>query len=219
MIQNKISELQPYTANEGILELQAYVEKESESLSIDASHDLIHALNVLRLSHEIINTDFNNVSEQFKIAVYCSALTHDLCDKKYTSNKEEASINIKLKIREIFKDEWIAQTVCDVVSRMSFSRRQTQGEPTFKDLNVQQVYNIVSDADMLEALGVSGMIRTFMFQAVHGHKTNEAFTYCKTKLLQCKNYMNSNYAKKEAEIRHTRLVLLLQLYELERNPI
>lgn len=212
-------ELQPYVENPEIVKLQTYVEKESESLSIDASHDSIHALNVLRLSHEIIKADFTNVSNQFKIAVYCSALTHDLCDKKYTSNKQEASINIKSKILEIFKDEWIAQTVCDVISCMSFSRRQTQGEPTFEDLNVQQVYNIVSDADMLEALGVSGMIRTFMFQAVHGHKTNEAFTYCNTKLLQCKNYMSSNYAKKEAEVRHNRLVSLLQIYELERNPI
>ena len=142
-----------------------------------------------------------------------------MCDKKYISNKEEASINIKSKIREIFKDEWVAQTVCDVISCMSFSRRQTHGEPIFQDMKVRQVYNIVSDADMLEALGLSGMLRTFMFQAVHGHKTNEAFTYCKTKLLNCKDYMSSDYAKKEAEVRHTRLLSLLQMYELERNPI
>jgi uncharacterized protein len=205
--------------NKKIDELKAYVATESDRLNIDASHDKTHAFNVFRLSQEIILSDFNGYPEQFKLAVYCSALTHDLCDKKYVSNKEHASLKVKSKIHEIFENEWVAQTVCDVISSMSFSRRQREGEPTFKEIHVLQVYNIVSDADMLEAIGVSGMIRTFMFQAVNRQKTEEAFQYCIDKLLHCKNYMSTEYAKKEANIRHIRLLVLLQIYKEERNPI
>ena len=79
---------------------------------------------------------------------------------------------------------------------MSFSQRRRNGDPNL-DTELLKIYFIVSDADMLESMGLVGFLRTFMYQAVHSSKTSTAYEFIQNQLIHCNNYLYSSWAKKK----------------------
>ena len=99
---------------------------------------------------------------------------------------------------------------------MSFSQRRRNGDPNL-DTELLKIYFIVSDADMLESMGLVGFLRTFMYQAVHSSKTSTAYEFVQNQLLHCNKYLYSPWAKKEGSIRHKRMIDLICVYCDERT--
>ena len=89
---------------------------------------------------------------------------------------------IVAKCREFRMSVKAVKIIEKVLPHISFSKRLAHGDPIGLTKTELQVYNIVSDADMLEAMGVVGVIRTFMFQAVMNNRSQSALTHIKETL-------------------------------------
>ena len=183
----------------------------------DASHDIVHLDNVV--AHAIHILDENNVDKNCNIyfSTIFAALAHDICDKKYVRNvKSKLNLMVSTMKRLNIPDS-IISTVENVVPRISFSKRLREGEPL--DLSKEDlfVYRVVSDADMLEAMGATGVVRTYMFQAVHGHTAKGAWIHTTNTLFRCNEYLVFNYSKVEGSKRLMRMKRICEELKLERE--
>jgi uncharacterized protein len=193
----------------------------------DASHDTIHANNVARLSGIILEKEPQLKNNSIlRDAVIAIAWTHDICDRKYVNNKEDVIGLICLKLSEIGMYEESVSIVRKVVGAISFSARLARvaegiesGLPPHLDGDNLIAYQIVSDADMLEAMGIVGMMRTFMYQAVNNHTSYSAFSHIQNRLLLCKNYLCFEWSKTEGARRHKAMENACSHFLRERYPV
>jgi len=149
----------------------------------DASHDAEHAAQVHRLSELVLAADLPFASRDVQQAVRCAAWTHDLCDRKYVSDVPAAAAHVASTCRDLGASAAAAKLAGTVVATMSFSARLRRfdaavahagsadarstewGDPPGMTEVELAVYRVVSDADLLEAMGTVGVVRTFMYQA------------------------------------------------------
>jgi HD superfamily phosphodiesterase len=198
-------------------ELREWVKDQTQTY--DASHDVVHAQNVARLSKEIIRHDLPNVQKYMKDAIVALALTHDVCDRKYNTNKTEATTRVVDMCREIGMSKKSVNIVRNVICHISFSKRLVHGVPTNLNSDEMIVYYVVSDADMLEAMGITGMIRTFMYQAVTNQQTESALAHTTGTLFKCGGHLVHEWAKKEGNLRHRVMVDACNQLCRERQPL
>ncbi len=183
--------------------------------NFDASHDIVHVDNVVSHVRSIIKNE--NMENEIGNMCELTALAHEVCDKKYTSNFTEKINEMRLVLEKHGAEPNLVATIVNVVPRISFSRRLKEGDPL--DLTKKEliVYRIVSDADMLEAMGATGVVRTYMFQAVHGHTTKGAWTHTTNTLFRCNDYLYTTWAKNEGEKRLVRMKRICEELENERT--
>lgn len=188
----------------------------------DASHDIVHIDNVVSHCIKILDevkTDQTTRENwnSLHMATVLTALAHDVCDKKYVRNTKSklSAMNFTLYRLGISPD--IITMVTNVVPRISFSKRLREGEPL--DLSVDElfIYKIVSEADYLEAMGATGVVRTYMFQAVHGHTAKGAWTHTTQNLFKCYDYLSFNYSLKEGAVRLARMKRICNELNDERD--
>ena len=184
----------------------------------DASHDVIHAANVVRLSKEIITHNIPKTKKYIKDAIVALSWTHDVCDKKYNANKSEAVEAVVKMCNDLEIDPRAVEIVKHVIGHISFSKRLSQGEPSELDPEEMIVYYAVSDADMLEAMGISGIVRTFMYQAVIRQPSTSALAHVEEKLFKCKENLFYEWAKNEGSVRHDVMVAACKELSRERIP-
>jgi uncharacterized protein len=192
----------------------------------DASHDAVHAKNVARICDTIMKNDTGFKGDaSLRVAILAIAWTHDVCDRKYVKCKEDVVGEICTALAEMQMDENAIQIVRDVVCQISFSARlqriaegSEHGEPELQGDSLV-AYRVVSDADMLEAMGIVGMMRTFMYQAVKKHTSESAFQHIQNRLLLCKNYLFFEWSKKEGKRRHSAMEIACSHLLRERQPI
>ena len=71
---------------------------------------------------------------------------------------------------------------------------------------------------MLEALGVTGMLRTFMYTATSGRDCDAALAYVEQRLLpNCARLMHYDASRREAEARTTAMAEACARYREERG--
>lgn len=194
----------------------------------DASHDAVHASNVVRICKTIMANDSEFQCDVFvQDAIVAIAWTHDICDQKYVDDKDQVVGEIVTTLREIGMAEKSLEVVLAVVGTVSFSARLARvaaeggsgvGEPDLSGDNLV-AYRVVSDADMLEAMGIVGMMRTFMYQAVNKHTSSSAFSHIQNRLLLCKEYLFFQWSVHEGMQRHSAMVLACAHLSRERCPI
>lgn len=170
----------------------------------DASHDMIHILNVVHNTKMIMDSEENINSSTYKASVF-TALCHEVCDKKYVDSPQKAIQELKTFLNEIGTEQSVMECICNVVPSLSFSRRMERGTPLFRTDMEQTVYLIVSDADMLESLGAIGMLRTYMYQAHKGSSCEDAYKHVTERLFHCIEYMHHTFAQEEGLIRFQRM--------------
>ena len=187
--------------------------------NFDASHDIVHVDNVVSNVKHIVQNENTYLTQYDDISTICelTALAHEVCDKKYTSNPSEKLNEMRVVLEKYGAEPNLVTTIVNVVPRISFSRRLKEGDP--HDLTKKEllVYRIVSDADMLEAMGATGVVRTYMFQAVHGHTTKGAWTHTTDTLFRCNDYLYTNWAKVEGDKRHIRMKRICEELDDERT--
>lgn len=105
-----------------------------------------------------------------------AALLHDVFDHKY-SNQEEAE-NGMTEIRNFLKNENFHEKEIDAVIKIcenvSYSKEK-KGKLEKLDHPVKLLRDIVSDADKLDAIGLSGIERCRMYSKVISHTQNFRF--------------------------------------------
>ena len=159
-------------------------------LAYDGSHDLEHARRVSRNAAHI----FVGPREDLSVVLVAS-LAHDTCDAKYNGRQRLGAL--ELACRRDRMSEVDVTCVRRVVERISFSRLQKVGPPVDLSQRELRVWHCVSDADMLEAMGATGIVRTLMYQGHCGGDLDVALLYAEKCLLQCIHYIEQKCAHAE----------------------
>ena len=186
----------------------------------DSSHDVEHARAVARITRSLCITSLKVNRADTEIAVG-AAWVHDVLDAKYNPDPETRAALIQSIHAAALLNKSDAERCVYIGERISFSKRvKRKGAPP-TDLNNRDtlLYLYVSDADMLEAMGAVGVIRTCVYQSIHCTSDSlfkDALDYADTVLVDCKKYMHHPDAKAEAERRLTMMRLLIQTIRHER---
>ena len=139
-----------------------YVIETSKLLNIDESHSLRHSMEVYHFANEIYNEElskFPYLKDQ-KDIIMCSAILHDMCDKKYMSEQEGIEkINYYLS-PYVKKDD--LSIMNKIITTMSYSTVKKNGFPELDSYNM--AYHIVREADLLAAYDVE---RCIIYQMMH----------------------------------------------------
>jgi hypothetical protein len=134
-----------------------FVLQTSREYSIDESHALKHAMDVLHTSHQIYKHDVSKYPElesQCDV-IYLSSLIHDMCDKKYMDEKEGIE-RIHSHFIPFLPPEKCA-AVEQIIGSMSYSKIRVNGFPTNMG-NYNRAFHIVRESDLLAAYDVDRCI-------------------------------------------------------------
>lgn len=186
----------------------------------DSGHDDSHIGRVLRLSLEFAKEENANME-----IVALIALLHDVDDYKLVSSEDAANLTNTKRIMNIANvDGKTQEIVISELKRIGYSKSLDDIRP----LTIEG--KIVSDADMCDASGVNGVIRSLKYNLKHGgsffdrnvfptlYKNSKEYKESKSttvvnhmfeKILKLKSLMLTNAGKKEASIRHEALVNIL----------
>jgi uncharacterized protein len=172
-------------------------------------HDFYHAKRVMNNAVQISK----NMDIDLNI-VRIAALTHDLIDKKVTSDIMKSINDLEKTLFEIGYPNNDVVTVIHIIKNISYSKGSIPDSLEGK---------IVQDADRLDAIGAIGIARTFAY----GGKNNrmiynpeskdglDSVSHFYDKLLKLKDLMNTKEARKIAEKRTTYMVDFLNKFYLE----
>jgi len=139
-----------------------YVLKTSNVLNIDESHGLKHSMDVYNIASKIYDTEVKNnpyLKEQREI-IYVSAILHDMCDKKYITEKTGLDM-IKNHMNTCMTTSNL-DIVGNIISTMSYSKVKTNGYPDLGEY--QMAYHIVREADLLSAYDIDRCIIYGMYK-------------------------------------------------------
>jgi uncharacterized protein len=205
--------------------------KELESMMVAAEpgHDWLHICRVLSNARSIAKS----YHQQVEILVVEGAiLLHDIVDSKFFSGtKDEAIAILKGYLDQLSLSDSQKESILEIIDTMSFSKTLDKAQ---SDYTIE--YQIVRDADRLDALGAIGVARTFSFGAIRnnrfydfendGFRTLDFDTYKNRasstvqhfydKLLTLKDTMLTPEAKTMAE---SRTQFLYQFLEQLKNEI
>ena len=145
----------------------------------DLSHGLQHVIKV-RDNAMVISRQLNINDSYILIKIEAAALFHDLWDNKYVipSSMEYKRTKDKFKYelkKRLFSDQEI-KDIEIIINNISLSR-EIQLRSTNKLLSLkhlQLMRDIVSDADKLEMLGMSGIERIIQFQ-MHKYPNTKSY--------------------------------------------
>ena len=171
-----------------------YVKKKLEKDT--SGHDYYHSYRVWKIAKRISKVEGGDI-----FIIELAALLHDVCDHKFTSDKESCMNELKafLETQGLKREE--INKIVDIISKISFSVNKT-GD----DLSIEA--RIVQDADRLDAMGAIGIARCFATGALLGRKIydpedkNNSINHFYEKLLLLKDLMNTPTARRIAEQRH-----------------
>lgn len=133
-----------------------YVLKTSNVLNIDESHGIKHSMDVYNIANKIYENEVINcpyLKEQREI-IYVSAILHDMCDKKYITEKTGLDM-IKNHMNTCMTTANL-DIVGNIISTMSYSKVKTNGYPDLGEY--QMAYHIVREADLLSAYDIDRCI-------------------------------------------------------------
>ena len=196
----------------------------------DSGHGMEHINRVFDLAMKFAQNEDCNVE-----VVALGALLHDVDDYKLFGkhNQEELS-NTRTILSQLDVSHNTKEAVINIIKNMGYSKRLKGISPTTIE------GKIVSDADMCDALGASGIVRTQKYSLKHGREffIKDAFPideiiadqYTKKssdssvchffeKLLKLKGLMLTSSGRKEATKRHDFMVSFLrQVFDEENAP-
>lgn len=204
------------------------IQKEIENLMGKTlhGHGIDHILRVKNMSLEFCKS-LNANSE----IVTLTALLHDVDDYKIFGENSGLLKNAETILKNNNVENKISDIVLDNINNMGFSKRLAGIMPK----NIEGM--IVSDADMCDAIGATGIVRTIEYNNSKGRvfwdssrfpiinpnaeqykKNNNPTTdHFFEKLFKLKNLMLTKPGKKEATKRHEVMVLFLQQFFYENS--
>lgn len=215
--------------------LEEVIKLTLEFLNIDKSgHGDNHALRVYNLAMKFAKEENADME-----IVGIAAILHDVDDYKMVGiDKAHSLENAKNIMKQANVEKSIQNEVIDIIKNMGYKNYLNGIRP--KTLEGK----IVSDADMCDALGAHGIIRSIMYSCSdkgsgvifdkniwpnvnmtaleynsYGttYDTDNSINYCFEKLLKLKNLMMTNSGKMEALERHEFIISFLRQFFKEEN--
>lgn len=214
--------------------ISSVAQKVKEFLPTDVSgHGFDHTERVWLLAKKLATRQAVNMA-----VVELAALLHDVDDYKIFGQESADNLtNAKRIMAECDVPTQMMEAVCSIISHMGYSNLLAGFRPT----TIEGA--IVSDADMLDAIGVNGIIRTLQYAFMRAQKygipifdkdvwpelnlTSEEYkkrrksdnciNHFFEKGLKLKDLMLTEAGKKEAQIRHQRFVCFLEGFFEENN--
>ena len=130
----------------------SYVTKVSLKHNIDESHALKHSMDVFNYANNIFLSKIvdNPVLGKQHNVIAAAAILHDMCDTKYTNEKEELN-NIRILLsNHLSQEEYTGVT--DIISTISYSKVKKYGYPNLGLYN--DAYHVVREADLLSGYDI-----------------------------------------------------------------
>ena len=196
----------------------------------NSGHGMEHVNRVLNLSLKFAKTERAN-----KDVVALIALLHDVDDYKlFGIESAENLINAKRILNQCSITDNIKEQVLNAIKTIGYSKRLKGISP----LTLEAM--VVSDADMCEGIGATGILRSYQYNLSHNNlffekniyptlnmsandymakKNGTVVTHMFEKLLKLKDLMLTNSGKKEAIERHNIMIeFLYHFFEEENVP-
>ncbi|PEI88412.1 phosphohydrolase [Bacillus pseudomycoides] len=208
---------------EQIQKTVAFVKKLLEK---DASgHDWYHIERVHKLA---ISLSEKEGGDRFVIEM--AALLHDVADEKLNDSEEAGMKKVSDWLEGLNVTEEENEHILHIIMNMSYKGGHGGKVSTLEG-------KIVQDADRLDALGAIGIARTFAYGGAKGrlmydpnippreemtkeeYRKNDdpSLNHFYEKLLKLKDLMNTDAAKREAEIRHRYMEEFIEQFMKEWN--
>lgn len=180
----------------------------------DPGHDWWHIVRVRRIA-EYINS-LEKSADSFILDL--AAILHDVADSKFSSSKDPY-FEIEAFLNENVSEE-LKIKVLNAIKNISFSNRNPHGDLA------DPVFQILQDADRLDAIGAIGIARAFSYGSFKGNRIYEpsdeqggkrgtTIFHFYEKLLKLKGLMNTGTGKVLAGERHEFLKVFLDHFFLE----
>jgi HD superfamily phosphodiesterase len=194
-----------------------YVTKTSELYHIDESHSLRHSMDVFHYANEIYQSEINQsefflspfLQEQQKI-IFCSAILHDMCDKKYMDESVGVAEMKKYMEGQVTGEE--LDIIIKIVTTMSYSTVKKNGYP---DLGIYTLaYHIVREADLLAAYDIERCIiykmKQFDYEYLDALQEMKTIFESRILLYIQDNLFVTEYSKKKAKELHNQCIIKLE---------
>ena len=152
-------------------------------------HDAQHSLRVYRIALKIADS----YPECNRTVIALSSLLHDVADHKLFNTKDNMNARRFMKSQHLADDN--IEQICEIINGVSFSKNRETVPERIEG-------KIVQDADRLDAIGAIGIARTFAYGGKTGRSMESSLQHFQDKLLLLKDQMNTEEAKRMAEIRH-----------------
>lgn len=128
----------------------------------EPGHDWWHALRVWKLSKKIIQEEQKNkdfiFDDQSLIVIELAALLHDIADAKFHDGNEEIGSQIT---HEFLSSQGVSEEIINHVKLIVKNISYKGGEKSVFSRTI--AFDIVQDADRLDALGAIGIARAFSY--------------------------------------------------------
>ena len=175
----------------------------------DASHNAEHAITVYNTACKIMDS-FACTYDKDVLAF--AALLHDVCDHKYKHSQTPKQLR---EFINKYIDDTRTDFVMKLINNISYSKEASGKRESFTDAE-KPYLDAISDADRLEAIGTTGILRCQTFVEAHGGKVpDDVVAHCHDKLLKLYPlmYIKTDYARKLAEPLHQEIVRYVAGFE------
>lgn len=194
----------------------------------NSGHGMGHVNRVLNLSLK-----FAEIEKANKDIVALIALLHDVDDYKLFGIESADNLtNAKNILEQCSITDNIKDQVLNAIKTIGYSKRLKGISP----ITLEAM--IVSDADMCDGMGTTGILRSYQYNLAHGNlffdksiyptlnisandymakKNGTVVTHMFEKLLKLKDLMLTNSGKEEAKKRHDIMTLFLYHFFEEEN--
>lgn len=194
----------------------------------NSGHGMEHVHRVMNLALKF--AEMENANQDIVAII---ALLHDVDDYKlFGIESAETLTNAKNILEQCSISDDKKNEILNAIKTIGYSKRLKGIHPVTPEAK------IVSDADMCDAIGATGILRSFQYNLAHNHlffdkniyptlhmsandyvakKDGTVVTHMFEKLLNLKNLMLTNSGKKEAIERHNIMVSFLYHFFEEEN--
>ena len=197
-----------------------YVIQTSKHFNIDESHALRHSMEVYQFAKNIYDSqvELNPYLEPQKEIILCSAILHDMCDKKYMNEKEGID-KMNLFMKDYLQADKL-EIINQIITTMSYSTVKKNGYPELGEYNI--AYHIVREADLLAAYDVERCIIYQMMCKNDDYITSvlSAKYLFEQRIFQ---YLNDGlftleYSKRRAQLLHDQAIIKMKdIYKINYN--
>lgn len=188
----------------------------------DASHNFEHIQRVVGLAKHIYthSTDLLRSQLDFRI-ITLSALLHDVGDRKYLKEGEDAHTMVYHLLQNLGASAELAQRVQTICLGVSYSHEMRDPDRVQQLISRHPELAVVQDADRLDSIGAIGVGRCFTFGGARTDSASmeEAMEQVETRLMRVGDMMKTDVGRRLAKERSRRLMIFRDWYREEEGLV